>query len=103
MILRKRKSVRDKLQGNRFISECVCSLLGWRNFDDEHVSLLSHDKDLVRPDAYVLFYRHRHLTVELGLDDAVPSVNTTSAPMDVSEDSTSMDTAGFDDVIDFFK
>lgn len=49
------------------IESCFSSS-GWRNFDDEHVSALSQDKDLVRSDAYVLFYRHRHLPVELLLD-----------------------------------
>ncbi|CAF0764881.1 unnamed protein product [Didymodactylos carnosus] len=37
--------------------------IGWRNFDDEQVSTLPENKDLVRSDAYVLFYRHRYQTV----------------------------------------
>ena len=37
--------------------------IGWRYFDDQHVSTLKNIKDIVQPDAYVLFYRHRNLSV----------------------------------------
>lgn len=37
--------------------------IGWRIFDDQHVSQLGSTKDLVKSDAYVLFYRHRHSSV----------------------------------------
>ena len=57
----------------------LSTILGWRNFDDEHVSSIAHDKDLVRPDAYVLFYRHRHLPVNVVINErntSVISMNT---------------------------
>ncbi|CAF0984223.1 unnamed protein product [Adineta steineri] len=65
--------------------------IGWRNFDDEHVSSLSNDKDLVRSDAYVLFYRHRHLPVHLNVNE-----QNSSSPisMDTYEDAVSMDKYG---------
>lgn len=58
--------------------------LGWRNFDDEHVSSLPHDKELVRSDAYVLFYRHRNLSVDQLVNEQ------TSSP--ISMDTTNEDT-----------
>ncbi|CAF1633950.1 unnamed protein product [Adineta ricciae] len=76
--------------------------IGWRNFDDEHVSSLSYDKDLVRSDAYVLFYRHRHLPVNLAMsDNNVPLASPIS--MDIYEDAISMDSAHMKDVHDFMK
>lgn len=43
--------------------------LGWRNFDDERVSTLTNLKDLVKSDAYVLFYRHRNLPVNFTIPE----------------------------------
>lgn len=41
------------------------SFLGWRQFDDSRVTTVHSENDLNRSDAYVLFYRHRHLNVDL--------------------------------------
>ncbi|CAF0807692.1 unnamed protein product [Rotaria sordida] len=43
--------------------------IGWRHFDDQFVSSLPNVKDLVRSDAYVLFYRHRNLSVNFALQE----------------------------------
>jgi len=48
--------------------------IGWRNFDDERVSSLSNVKDLVRSDAYVLFYRHRNLPVNFSVQEQLQRV-----------------------------
>ncbi len=71
-------------------------ILGWRNFDDEHVSTLSQDKDLVRSDAYVLFYRHRHLPVNFQINEQ----NSSPISMDTYDDIVTMDSAHMKDVND---
>ncbi|CAM4740025.1 unnamed protein product [Rotaria magnacalcarata] len=43
--------------------------IGWRLFNDQSVSSFANDKDLVRSDAYVLFYRHRNLPVQFTLQE----------------------------------
>ncbi|CAF2742050.1 unnamed protein product [Rotaria sp. Silwood2] len=43
--------------------------IGWRHFDDQFVSSLGNVKDLVRSDAYVLFYRHRNLSINFSLQE----------------------------------
>ncbi|CAF3885372.1 unnamed protein product [Adineta steineri] len=48
--------------------------IGWRNFDDERVSSLTNVKDLVRSDAYVLFYRHRSLSVDFTVQEEIQRV-----------------------------
>jgi hypothetical protein len=48
--------------------------LGWRNFDDERVSSLSNVKDLVKSDAYVLFYRHRNLSINFSVQEQIQRV-----------------------------
>lgn len=53
-------------------------ILGWRLFDDQHVSTLSNVKDVVRSDAYVLFYRHRNLSVQFPLEEQLQQVATES-------------------------
>lgn len=53
----------------------VLLLAGWRQFDDDRVTAFGHDKDLIRPDAYVLFYRHRHLPVNLRLEEQIISTH----------------------------
>ncbi|UJR15384.1 hypothetical protein I4U23_002332 [Adineta vaga] len=75
--------------------------IGWRNFDDEHVSALSYDKDLVRSDAYVLFYRHRHLPVNFVTNESTSL--SSSASMDIYEDAISMDSTEMKDIQDFLK
>jgi hypothetical protein len=72
---------------------------GWRNFDDEHVSLLPHDKDLVRSDAYVLFYRHRHLPVDL----IVNQESSSPVSMDTYEDISTMESSHMKDIHDLLK
>jgi len=52
----------------------VKSEIGWRYFDDERVSSLANVKDLVRSDAYVLFYRHRNLSINLSLQEQLQRV-----------------------------
>jgi hypothetical protein len=69
------------------------------------VSSLSNDKDLVRSDAYVLFYRHRYLP----LDPVDPCVNeltqqnTTPVSMDIYEDAVTMESTQMGDIIDLLK
>lgn len=83
---------------DRFDKYFIDGFLGWRNFDDEHVSSLPYDKDLARSDAYVLFYRHRHLPVNLVIDECNPS----PVSMDIYEDAVTMDvSADMKDVQDF--
>jgi len=41
------------------------SEIGWRHFDDSHVTTVHLENDLNRSDAYVLFYRHRRLNIDL--------------------------------------
>lgn len=56
-------------------------LSGWRTFNDQRVTQLASAKDLLRSDAYVLFYRHRQLSVDFSfteqlqqsLDDSMAS------------------------------
>ena len=76
---------------------------GWRNFDDEHVSSLSQDKDLVRSDAYVLFYRHRHLPVpaNFSLDHQQQQSEPSPVFMDTYEDIQTPDSSTMQDIIDF--
>lgn len=62
--------------------------IGWRNFDDEHVSTLPSDKDIVRSDAYVLFYRQRNSTVDLFPCESNSSMQS-PASMDISDDLSS--------------
>ncbi|UJR31273.1 hypothetical protein I4U23_018773 [Adineta vaga] len=45
--------------------------IGWRQFDDTRVSSLTNVKDLIRSDAYVLFYRHRHLAVNFTVQEQI--------------------------------
>lgn len=52
--------------------------VGWRNFDDERVSTQSNVKDIVRSDAYVLFYRHRHLAVNFPEQEQMERILTDS-------------------------
>jgi ubiquitin C-terminal hydrolase len=52
--------------------------IGWRTFDDERVSALSNVKDIVRSDAYVLFYRHRHLSVNFSIQEQLQRLLTES-------------------------
>lgn len=52
--------------------------LGWRQFDDTRVSSLVNVKDLIRSDAYVLLYRHRHLTVNFPVQEQVQRILTES-------------------------
>jgi hypothetical protein len=78
---------------------CHRALSGWRHFDDEHVSSLSNDKDLVRPDAYVLFYRHRYSSFNHIVHDPVPSANT-YVSTEIYTDSINMDSASIDDIHD---
>jgi hypothetical protein len=72
MIQQKLKLVKGflkKTNDNEFII-----FIGWRNFDDERVSTLSNVKDLVRSDAYVLFYRHRNLSVNFSVQEQLQRV-----------------------------
>ncbi len=55
--------------------------IGWRQFDDERVSTLPNVKDLVRSDAYVLFYRHRNLPVNFALQEQLQRVLSESMNM----------------------
>ncbi|CAF1390884.1 unnamed protein product, partial [Rotaria magnacalcarata] len=71
----------------------------WRNFDDERVSSLSYDKELVRPDAYVLFYRHRNLPLNLTINEQTAS----PMPMDMYEDTVTMESSAMKDVRDFLQ
>jgi len=74
--------------------------LGWRNFDDEQVSSLPQDKDLVRSDAYVLFYRHRYLPVNFRFNEQKSS----PIPMDTYEDTVTMESSSnMKDINDLFK
>ncbi|CAF1580390.1 unnamed protein product [Rotaria magnacalcarata] len=73
--------------------------IGWRNFDDERVSSLSYDKELVRPDAYVLFYRHRNLPLNLTINAQTAS----PMPMDMYEDTVTMESSAMKDVRDFLQ
>ncbi|CAF1053922.1 unnamed protein product [Adineta ricciae] len=52
--------------------------LGWRQFDDTRVSPLANVKDLIRSDAYVLLYRHRHLKVNFAVQEQVQRILTES-------------------------
>ena len=52
--------------------------LGWRHFDDTRVSSLVNVKDLIRSDAYVLLYRHRHLTVNFAVQEPDQRTSTES-------------------------
>ena len=79
---------------------------GWRNFDDERVSNLGNEKDLNRPDAYVLFYRHRHLSIDFNLPTppaAQPLTTTTTTNVTSKqffEEPISMETNTLDDIRD---
>ncbi len=55
--------------------------VGWRQFDDERVSTLPNVKDLVRSDAYVLFYRHRNLQVNFPLQEQLQRILSESTNM----------------------
>lgn len=46
--------------------------MDWRHFDDSRVTTVYSERDLIRSDAYVLFYRHRHLSVDF------PATTTTT-------------------------
>ncbi|CAF3581966.1 unnamed protein product [Rotaria sp. Silwood1] len=70
--------------------------IGWRNFDDERVSSLSYDKDLVRSDAYVLFYRHRNLPINLVINEQ----NSSPMSMDIYEDTVTMESSSMKDIQD---
>jgi len=80
--------------------------IGWRNFDDERVSNLGNEKDLNRPDAYVLFYRHRHLSIDFNLPTppaAQPLTTTTTTNVTSKqffEEPISMETNTLDDIRD---
>jgi hypothetical protein len=50
--------------------------LGWRLFDDDRVSAFVFDKDLNQSDAYVLFYRHRCLPVNLTIHERTQSCSS---------------------------
>jgi hypothetical protein len=65
-----------KKKKNKFII-----YIGWRHFDDERVSQFSNPKDLVRSDAYVLFYRHRNLTVNFSIENQLQRVLSESTNM----------------------
>ncbi|CAF1407064.1 unnamed protein product [Rotaria sp. Silwood1] len=52
--------------------------IGWRHFDDQYVSTLGNVKDLVRSDAYVLFYRHRHLSINFPLQEQLQRTRSES-------------------------
>ncbi|CAF4207350.1 unnamed protein product, partial [Rotaria sp. Silwood2] len=69
-------------------NDSVKTEIGWRNFDDERVSSLSCDKDLVRSDAYVLFYRHRNSPINLVMNEQ----NTSPTSMDTYKDTITIDT-----------
>ena len=75
--------------------------IGWRNFDDEHVSSLSNDKDLVRSDAYVLFYRHRHLPVEHLLNEQHSSSSPMSVDNNSYEENVILESSQMKDIADF--
>jgi hypothetical protein len=81
----------------------VFLFLGWRNFDDEHVSLLPQDKDLVRSDAYVLFYRHRHLPVNLIINEQNPSPISMDDTYEDTVPMLPMESSHMKDVNDLFK
>ena len=81
--------------------------VGWRNFDDEYVTSLASEKELNRPDAYVLFYRHRNLPIQLNLPTPPPqppAVTTTTTstftPLDTFDEPISMETNTLDDIRD---
>jgi hypothetical protein len=96
MIQLRVKLVKDFFFRNDFSMD---SFLGWRNFDDEHVSSLTNEKDLVRSDAYVLFYRHRHLPVDFLLHEQ----NQSPVYMDTYEDALTTEDSHMKDVNDFLK
>ena len=81
-------------------------ILGWRNCDDEYVTSLANEKELNRPDAYVLFYRHRHSPIHLNLPTppSQPAPTTTATttfnPHDTFEEPISMETNTLDDIRD---
>lgn len=52
------------------IETLFVSRLAWRHFDDSRVTSVLSEKDLAGPDAYVLFYRHRHLQINLPMATA---------------------------------
>lgn len=58
---------------------------------------MPYDKDLVRPDAYVLFYRHRNLPVHLNIKE--PPASPTS--MDTYEDTVPMESSSMKDIHEF--
>jgi hypothetical protein len=53
---------------------CFVYFKGWRTFDDERVSTLPNVKDIVRSDAYVLFYRNRHLSVNISIQEQLQRI-----------------------------
>jgi hypothetical protein len=71
MIQQKQKSVNESFRKKN--PEYIV-YVGWRNFDDERVSPLANVKDLVRSDAYVLFYRHRNLPVNFVIKDQLERI-----------------------------
>ncbi|CAF1282003.1 unnamed protein product [Rotaria sordida] len=73
--------------------------IAWRNFDDERVSTLSYEKDLARSDAYVLFYRHRHLPVNFVINEQ----NTSPTSMDIYEDTVTMESSSMKDIQDLLQ
>lgn len=74
--------------------------ISWRNFDDEHVSSLAADKELVRSDAYVLFYRHRYLPVQLLFNEQNPSPMSVDSNQS-SDETVVMESSNLKDVQDF--
>ena len=72
---------------------------GWRNFDDEYVTSVINDKDLVKSDGYVLFYRHRTLTVNIPDSESTPTMKSPML-MDIDDHASSIRSAHFDDVQD---
>ena len=78
MIQRKQRLVREFVDnGRRKKNKLPFDMfVGWRNFDDDRVSTLSNVKDIVRSDAYVLFYRHRHLAVNFSEQEQLERILT---------------------------
>jgi hypothetical protein len=68
--------------------QCLC-ILDWRNFDDERVTLLSPEHELVRPEAYVLFYRNRTLPVHFNVPEPlITSIVLPPTSIDIHDEST---------------
>ncbi|CAF2397076.1 unnamed protein product [Rotaria sp. Silwood2] len=74
----------------------VCFFVDWINFDDECVSSLPYDNDVVQSDDDNCFNHHRHLSSNILTNEKRAS----SILMDKCEDTVTMESSCMEDVQD---